>query len=344
MGYVVMTAKHHEGFALYSSDVSSFNVVDGSPFKRDVIKELSKACQRQGLKFGIYYSQAQDWDDPNSSFDTRFHQRDIHPDLPHDFEPDIDRYIVEKALPQVEELVKNYEIDLIWFDTPKDMTYERAVLFRDVIRKHRPDCLINSRLITWGIGQIEQKNLELFDYASIGDLEVPDQKLPIYFESPDSVGSFYGYKCHGDYSYHTPKELIHRMVLTICSGGNYLLNNGPKPTGRLDPEAVRLYGIIGEWTKLNRESLISTRANPFDERPPWGHISVSRSGDLLYLHILDWPESGRLELQGLYFKVSSATFLADDTPANFNQTGETLSLSLPSQPVCEHDTVIKLIL
>jgi len=339
MRYVVMGAKHHEGFALFKSEASAFNVVDGSPFKRDIIRELADACVRHGLKFGIYYSYAQDWDDPNSSFDARFHQRDIHPDLPADFEPDMDRYLAEKALPQVDELLKNYPIDLLWFDTPKGMTFERTVQLRDTIRKHRPDCLINSRILTWGIGRIEQENLELFDYVSIGDLEVPDRKLPVYFESPDSVGSFYGYKAHGDYSYHTPKELIDRMVRTICAGGNYLLNNGPMGNGLLDPEAVRLYGIIGEWMRHSGESLLDTRANPFDAAPEWGDLSVNQAGDVLYAHILEWPESGTITLEA---QVVEAVYLANSEEAQFEQDGEIVVFSLPPEPANEYDTVIKL--
>ena len=118
-----------------------------------------------------------------------------------------------------------------------------------MVRKYRPDCLINSRIIYRGKDKIEQQNMPLFDYVSIGDKEVPTKKLPVYFESPDSVSSSYGYKKYGDCYYHTEKELIDRFVHTVCSGGNYLLNNGPMGNGKLDPEAVRLYGVIGNWMK-----------------------------------------------------------------------------------------------
>ena len=154
--YVVITSKHHDGFALFKSMVSDYNIVDYTPFKRDIIKELSEACHRNGLKFGVYYSQAQDWDEPDAPYiaprleGTR---ASIHPDLPADFKPDMDRYIAKKSLPQVEELMKNYEIDLIWFDTPSGMNMERVKLFSDMVRKHRPDCLINSRIIHKGKGR-----------------------------------------------------------------------------------------------------------------------------------------------------------------------------------------------
>ena len=117
MRYVVLTSKHHDGFAMFKSEVSNYNIVDYTPFKRDIVKELSEACHRNGLKFGVYYSEAQDWDEPNAPlFNNKASIFDLHPELSKDFKPDMDVYIKHKALPQVEELVKNYEIDLIWFD------------------------------------------------------------------------------------------------------------------------------------------------------------------------------------------------------------------------------------
>jgi alpha-L-fucosidase len=341
--YVVITAKHHDGFALYKSNVSPYNIVDATAFKRDIIKELSEACHHNGLKFGVYYSQAQDWDEPDAPSNPQ-RRKNEHPDLPADFKPDMDRYIANKALPQVEELVKNYELDLIWFDTPKDMTYKRAKLFSDMVRKHRPDCLINSRLIHGGRDRVKPSSLPLFDYASIRDKEVPDRKLPLYFESPDSVSSSYGYKIHGDVNYHTEKELIDRFVHTVCSGGNYLLNNGPMGNGKLDPEAVRLYGVIGEWMKNNSESLLNTRPNPFPERPDWGDVSVSKTGDTLYLHILNWPEAGMFALNDLPVNVTRATYLANGHDVVFKQDGNTLNLMLPREPLNKYNTVIKVTL
>ena len=193
-----------------------------------------------------------------------------------------------------------------------------------------------------GMGRMSQDILDLFDYVSIGDKEVPDRILPLYFESPDSVSSSYGYKAHGKFFYHTGKELIDRMVHTIAAGGNYLLNNGPMGNGQLDPEAVRLYGIIGEWMQLNSESLINTRANPLSARPDWGDITMNKKGDTLYLHVLEWPETGSLVLSGIGDKMTSATYLATGAKAEFEQEDDSVIFTLPSEPVDQLDTVIKL--
>ncbi|SMP56292.1 alpha-L-fucosidase [Neorhodopirellula lusitana] len=343
MKYVVITAKHHDGFALFDSAVSDFNMVDATPFKRDIIKELSEACHRNGLKFGVYYSQAQDWYDPNAPVMSprRTRRSVMHPDLPKGFRPDFDKYLKEKSLPQVEELMKNYEIDLVWFDTPIDMTFERAKLFTDVVRKHRPDCVINSRLIQKGKNKILAENLELFDYISVGDKEVPTTKLPLYFESPDSVSTSYGYKTYGNHQYHTEVEMIQRLVHTVCSGGNYLLNNGPMGSGKIDPEAVRLYGAIGDWLKVNGESIFDTHRSPLPERPEWGGCSISKDGKTLYLHILEWPESGTLSVDGVESQATAASFLANGENVEFVQDGKTLKLNLPAKPLDQYDTVVK---
>jgi alpha-L-fucosidase len=345
MRYVVLTSKHHDGFAMFKSEVSNYNIVDYTPFKRDIVKELSEACHRNGLKFGVYYSEAQDWDEPNAPlFNNKASIFDLHPELSKDFKPDMDVYIKHKALPQVEELVKNYEIDLIWFDTPVGMTFERAKLFSDMVRKYRPDCLINSRIIHNGKERIEAENLPLFDYVSIGDKEVPTKKLPLYVESPDCVSSSFGYKTKGNVYYHDKKEMIERMVHTVCTGGNYLLNSGPMGNGKLDPEAIRIYGEIGKWMKLNSESILDTRSNPFDYRPHWGDVSTNKKGNVLYLHVLVMPKTEIISLSDLSVKVSSANYLANGGDVSFEQDGDRTSFKLTQTNKDSLDLVIKVLL
>lgn len=345
--YVVITSKHHDGFALFKSMVSHYNIVDYTPFKRDIIKELSEACHRHGMKFGVYYSQAQDWDEPDAPLivpSKEIFRWDVHPNLPQDFQPNMDRYIHKKSLPQVEELVKNYELDLIWFDTPAGMNLERVKLFSDMVRKYRPDCLINSRIIHKGKGKIDPQYIPYYDYVSIGDKEVPTKKLPLYVESPDSVSSSFGYKTKGEHYYHSEEEMLHRFVHTICAGGNALVNNGPMGNGKLDPEAVRIYRSMGEWLKVNGESIYGSVRNPLETRPEWGDISASKDGQALYLHIFEWPDSGKLTLHGLSDSVASAAYLATGKKTDFTQKGNSLTLTLSSSAQTKHITVVKLML
>jgi len=342
MKYVVITSKHHDGFALFNSMASDYNIVDYTPFKRDIIKELSEACKREGLRFGVYYSHAKDWDEPDAT-DLNFEvTKKLHPNLPEDFTPDLDRYFKKKSLPQVEELVKNYELDILWFDTPHGMTPERAKLFSDLVWKYRPNCLINSRILYRANDEVLQEDLAYFDFASLKDKEVPRKKTTIYLESPDCVSSSYGFKKHGKHHYHSAKEMIHRLVHTTCNEGNYLLNNGPMGNGKLDPEAIRLYGIIGDWMNVNSESIYNTRSNPFDESPEWGDISISKDGKNLYLHILEWPASGTISIDNLSSKVDCGRYLANGKKVKYKQKGNTLKIKLPKTPLDDYNTVVKI--
>jgi alpha-L-fucosidase len=352
MRHVVITSKHHDGFALYDSACSDYDVMDTSPFKRDIIKELSEACHKHGLKFGVYYSHAYDWSDPDSSsFSKEETRKSIHPELPGDYQPDMDAYIARKALPQVEELLTNYKIDLIWFDTPLCVNRERAVLFRDAVRRLNPDCVINSRLYNMAGASYEQvitpDMLEIFDYISLGDKEVPPKKLPLTTESPDSVSSSYGYRAHGSHQYHSLQELIHRLVHTVCAGGSYLLNCGPMGNGKIDPQAVELFAGIGDWIRDNHESIYDTEANPLPVRPEWGDASLSKDRNTLYLHVMTWPANGSLRIDGVPVPSGSATFLAPKGAGqkiSLSREGTTLVLELPGNAIDEHVTVIKVLL
>ncbi len=348
MRYVVITSKHHDGFALFKSGVTDYNVVDGSPFQRDIIKELEQACHRHGLKFGVYYSQAFDWSEPGAPFPSPDAIRKIHPDLPADFAANgktMDEYLAKKAYPQVEELMKNYKIDLIWFDTPAEMKPGQGRRFLEIVRKNNPDCLVNSRLLYWPKEEWKPEKLEFFDYVSLEDKEVPPHKLSLTTESPDSVSTSYGYKAHGAVRYHTLREIIHRFVHTVCGGGNYLLNFGPMGNGQVDPKALELFQGVGAWIQDNGESIYGTQPNPLPARPAWGDANLSKDGKTLYLHVMEWPADGKLAVEGVTPKVQSATFLAPQAARKkipFTQDGANLNLTLPEAAIDPHDTVIKL--
>jgi len=165
----------------------------------------------------------------------------------------------------------------------------------------------------------------------------------VTFECPDSVSSSYGYKAHGKHHYHTEKELMERFVHTVCAGGNYLLNCGIMANGKIDPKAIELYRAIGKWMKHSSESLTGISANPFSERPEWGDISTSKSGGILYLHILKWPSENSIMLKGLSAEVDKLYFLSSSNPRpEFEQSEQTLTIMLPSEPVDSLNTVIKI--
>lgn len=347
MRYVVITAKHHDGFALFKSGVTDYNVVDGSPFRRDIIKELEQACHRHGLKFGVYYSQAFDWSEPGAPFPSPEAIRQIHPELPADYKANdksIDEYLAKKSYLQVEELMKNYKIDLLWFDTPAEMKPGQARRFLEIVRKNNPDCLVNSRLLYWPKEEWKPEQLEFFDYVSLEDKEVPPYKLPLTTESPDSVSTSYGYKAHGAVRYHTLQEIIHRFVHTVCGGGNYLLNFGPMGNGKFDPKALALFQGVGAWIKDNGESIYGTQPNPLPERPAWGDANLSKDGKTLYLHVMNWPKDGKIVVEGLPAQATCASFLspqAADAKIACAQKGEKLNLTLPANAIDPNDTVVK---
>ncbi len=342
--YVVITSKHHDGFALFDSNADDFNIVDHTPFKRDFVKELCDACHAEGLKFGVYYSHAQDWHEPDAPYlNKRTELEELNPNLPEGFVQDMDRYLDDKSLPQVEELVTNYPLDLIWFDTPKDMTLERAKRFSDLVRKHLPDCLINSRVIHRGRGIIEQEMVSLYDYVSIGDKEVPTQKLPVYIESPDSVSSSYGYKTKGDCYYHSSQEMIQRFIKTVAAGGNSLINNGPMGNGLLDPQALEIYNIIGAWLEGHGEAIYNTRRNPFPTSPSFCEYTVSKDGKALYVHILEWPTTNTVTLPELDTNnINDLELLASDHKIEISQDTAKLTIQLPDEAPNENCSVIKI--
>ncbi|MEN9470001.1 MAG: hypothetical protein RL630_1734 [Verrucomicrobiota bacterium] len=348
--YVVITSKHHDGFALFKSGVTDYNAVDATPFQRDIIKELSEACHREGLKFGVYYSQAFDWSEPGAPFPSPEAIRQIHPELPADYtanDETMEEYLARKSLPQVEELMKNYKIDLVWFDTPASMKPEQGERFVKAVRKHNPDCIVNSRLLYWPKEEWKPDQLKFFDYVSLEDKEVPPHKLTLTTESPDSVSTSYGYKAHGAVRYHTLQEILHRLVHTVCGGGNYLLNFGPMGNGQIDPKALELFQGVGAWIKDNGESLYGTRANPLPARPAWGDANLSKDGKTLYLHVMRWAANGKLRVDGVPVKATSAAFLSPKGAGqsfSISQDGTTLELTLPPKPIDENDSVIRVAL
>lgn len=242
MRYMVVTAKHHEGFAMYHSKVSSFNVVDATPFGRDVIGELSAACRRAGLRFGVYYSQDLDWDDPNGG---GFLPSEWEPDCAHNIwdwprerEVDFERYLEEKVKPQVTELLTGYgDLCLIWFDCPWTMTEKQSRDLYDLVKKYQPECLVSTRL-----------GNNIGDYGSGGDndLEMKNGEWPLN-EVPATIsGTGYWNFAYYEQNYKSAQTLLAERDALNARGINYLLNIGPDHLGRIPGPALKVLRELAE--------------------------------------------------------------------------------------------------
>lgn len=287
MKYIVVTAKHHDGFAMFKSKASQYNIVDATPYKRDPLLELAEACEKEGIRLGFYYSQFQDWHEPDGAGNTW--------DFPQ--ERKFENYFNAKALPQVRELLTNYgPVALIWFDTPGTMSREDSLRLVQAVHELQPDCLINSRIGN-GVG----------DYDSLGDQEIPLVARGGLWESVDTHNDTWGY-VEFDRNWKSPRELVERMVKVVGKGGNYMLNVGPTGLGQIPAACAGILREVGAWVGRNKEALYATDASPLGLLP-WGECT-SRSGKL-YLHVLDWPQSERLVVPGVTAKVKRAVLLTD---------------------------------
>jgi alpha-L-fucosidase len=245
MKYIVITSKHHDGFALFHSKASPYNVVDATPFKRDVLKELADACARQGMRLGFYYSQSQDWHEPNGAGNTW----DFGPDsLKH-----YDEYLRGKAEPQVRELLTGYgPVALIWFDTPRMMGGDRAARFTRLVRALQPSTLIDGRLGERG------------DYVSTGDNVIPTEPRTEAWEVPATLNHTWGYRSD-DHDWKSVGDVVFKLVDIVSKGGNYLLNVGPMADGEMPAPAVDVLRHVGEWLRVNGDAVYGAGRTPFGD-------------------------------------------------------------------------------
>ncbi len=320
MKYIVITAKHHDGFAMYHSKVTDYNISDWTPFKRDPLKELAKACEEEGIKFCIYYSHREDWDHPGGYGNNWDYDNDWGLDL---YDPVTFReYLEEKAKPQLQELLTNYgELGLVWFDRGM-YTMEQGLEFVNLIRNIQPSTLINSR-----VGHYNQELLG--DYQDMNDKGIPPGGLGEYFQTPQTLNDTWGF-CKFDSNWKTPEIVIRQLVQVVSRGGNYLLNVGPKGNGEIPEPVFNIFDKVGEWININEESIYGTLANPFGELD-WGYCTVKDKK--LYLFIRDWPDNRVISLRGLENSVISNYFLNKNSdPASISKVGDETMIKLPAGP------------
>jgi alpha-L-fucosidase len=309
MKYIVITAKHHDGFAMFHSQTSAFNIYDATPFKRDPLKELADACAKAGIKLGFYYSQAQDWNHPGGA--AAGGHWDKHQD------GDMDKFIDDVDIPQLKELFSNYgKVAVIWWDTPIGMTPERAEKLLPLL-KMQSDIISNNRL--------DSKK-------STGDYGTPENKIPTNAPAGDwetcmTMNHTWGFRSY-DHEWKSTATLVRNLVDIASKGGNFLLNVGPTSEGLIPEPSVERLKEIGGWMKVNGEAIYGTTKNPLKPQPSWGRIT--QKGETLYLHVFDWPAEGKLLVPGLKKKIVSATVLATGEKIQTSAEVDGMMLSVPA--------------
>jgi alpha-L-fucosidase len=320
MKYMVITSKHHDGFAMYRSASNNFNIVEGSPWKRDPIRELADACKRQGLRFGVYYSLGRDWHDPDVPTDVKAdgNRRSNTWDYPDEDKKDFSKYFERKVKPQVRELVTQYAPAVMWFDTPEKITPAQSAELVRLIHSIKPDCIINQR-----VGN------RLGDYA-VREQEIPGSGEPQPWETCMTLNRHWGWHKMDD-NWKSTEQLVQHLVDIASKGGNFLLNVGPTGEGIIPPPSVERLAQVGQWMKINGDAIYGTTASPLRQQPSWGRITkkVTKSGTTLYLHVFNWPADGRLEV-ALKNKVGSAMLFSTGKKLKATSGGSSIVVEVPT--------------
>jgi alpha-L-fucosidase len=329
--YIVITSKHHDGFAMFDSKASDWNIVKATPFGRDPLKELAAACKKNGIKLGFYYSQAQDWNNGGSASGGKWDKNQ---------QRDMDDYINHIAVPQVKEILSNYGKfpAVLWWDTQINMNTNRAQKLYDLVEKLRPNIIMNNRL---GGG-------------FRGDTETPEQTIPAQgypgrdWETCMTINDTWGYK-RDDTNFKSTATLIRNLCDIVSKGGNYLLNVGPTSAGEIPQPEVERLAEMGAWMKVNGEAIYGTRPTIFgaeagtlsatekDRRgnprfiPAWDWRCTTKPGKI-YIHIFKWP-AGQIQLPGVKGKITKACLLADwrHHALKFQQTAQGVTIQLPDK-------------
>lgn len=303
--YMVITAKHHEGFAMFDSKVTDFDIVDATPYKKDPMKALAVAVRKRGLRFGFYYSQFLDWHEPNGGGNTW--------DFPK--HKDYALYYRTKAIPQLKELLRHYgPLGIVWFDMPGGLTTGETSQMIDSLRRLQPECLFSSR-----VGH------DLGDYRDFGDSEVPPVPIHDAWEALFTANDSWGYIAK-DKNFKSAPEII-RLLATIASrGGNLLLNIGPDALGNFPPYEVKSLLETGDWLRRYGQSIYGTTYGLVPAQP-WG-VTTSKPGRL-FAHIFTAPKDGRVLVPFRDARVTGVRLLGSGEALSWKKSGDMLEIRLP---------------
>ncbi|MCX5653664.1 MAG: alpha-L-fucosidase [Planctomycetota bacterium] len=358
MKYMVLTTKHHDGFSMFRSRLTPYNVADATPFKRDVTRELSDACRDSGIRFGCYYSIDRDWYRPQGP-GNNYKQNNVW-DFPDSKKEDFDRYFEGFAKPQVEELLINYRPDLLWFDEIDMKSDAQVEALYQAIRKLRPECVVNSRIKTCRFpARIPPPYC---DYISTGDNEIADKALGFEWENPGTMNTSYGYN-QNDHNWVDAKEIVFRLVDIVSKGGNYLLNVGPTSEGLIPQPSIDRLMEVGAWMETNQEAIYGTSPwKVFRDGPRLDNeaakaakqstgspvdIRFTAKGNSIYAICLAWPEKDvvvrALGNKGVPDKtIAAVSMLGSKDEVKWRQTDDGLTLSVPREKPCRYAFVYRI--
>ena len=341
MKYMVITSKHHDGFSMFDSAATTYDIVDATPFKKDPMRALADECKRQGLKFAFYYS-IMDWHHPSQYVDAPGKDPTAGHGQTKMREGRKQEY-VDYMKAQLKELVTKYDPAVLWFDGEwvDWWTEEDGQDLYKYVRSLKPDILINNRV---GKGRKGMEGLNKTDRAYSGDFGTPEQQIPasglpgVDWESCMTMNDTWGFKSY-DENWKSSERLIRNLVDIVSKGGNYLLNVGPTPEGTIPAASVERLAAMGQWMKVNGESIHGTTASPFSTQLTWGR--ATRKGNTLYLHVFDWPADGTLKIPSMGAQPASAPILGGDADLKIEAAADSFTIKLPARPVNPIASVIK---
>lgn len=329
MKYVVLTSKHHDGFALWNSKVSDYDVIS-TPFKKDIVKELKDACHKYGLKFGLYYSHNIDWEDPNNLVSGGKGNGGNSSAWTNttDFDPlkmNKQVYLEKKAFPQLKELLTNYgKIDILWFDMGTGLTNNEVRQFVKIARDLQPEILISSRVGAEPSEKYLQRDM-LFDFYTPDDNFFTGDTLSMPWEMVGTTNTSWGYR-KGDNHWRSSKFILTSLLACASRNGNYMINVGPMADGTFPSQSSAMLESVGKWLQKNGEAVYGADKSPFAWNFAWGFVTQKQGK--LFLNVMEWPINKKLQLNGLMSHVKKVYLLDGGKQLDYQQNGRYLTINI----------------